>query len=161
NNRAGAANRIRDAPLAFEIVDEAVYARGIERAAADKQRLNGEGLAQLRAFEIFRDEVPNAAMAAERGEARDLPDHRQWIMEWAIREFREACVEQLLGMLEHTQITVAIARLDAPHLAERFFKRAPIIEGGAVLIEVKAIPRGKRLQRKVILAALAEECEQL
>jgi hypothetical protein len=46
DQRAGAAHRVPHAPLALEVVDHRVDAGGVERVAADEQRVEAEALAQ-------------------------------------------------------------------------------------------------------------------
>ena len=80
----GAAHREKHTVRALQIMNQPVNAGGVERVAADQQRLDRESLAQLVVLQEFFDQTPNGAVAAQADQAGDHPQHGAQTVEWLV-----------------------------------------------------------------------------
>ena len=152
---AGAAHREEHAVSALEVVDEPVNAGGVEGVAADQQRLDREGLAQLVVLQVGFHQTPDGAIATQPDQARDQPKHRPEFVERLGRQLGEADVEDAFGVRQQPQVAVPVVRRDAPDFSQRIVQRAAIVEVIAIG-KTEAVPRRQRNQLNVIGQSLAE-----
>jgi hypothetical protein len=126
---------------------------------ADQQRLDREGLAQLRVAEVVAHHLPDAAVGAQLGQTRDLLRHRRQLMERRVSQLGEPDIVDPPAMFDHAQIAVAVFRLEPGDLAQCILDGAAVIEMRAVLI-VEPVPGAERPELHIVFAFLAEQREQ-
>ena len=144
----------------FQEVNQAVYAGGIERIAADQQRLDRKRLAKIIAVEATTDHLPDRAPGAKAKQVRNLAQHESKAVKRCIRQHLEADLVDVPGIVQQSPIAFHIGWIDAPDLIECLVQGSAIVEPGAVP-ELEPIPQVQRYQLHVVLHPLPEQFEQL
>ena len=155
----GAAAGEPDAPLAFEVVDEGVKTRGVERVAADEEGLDAEEHAQGRIAQVTADEIVNGAVATQANEIRQDADHVRESAEGFGGEFGKACVVEFTGFFEKAEVSALVERIEFGDFAQGVFDGAAVVEGAALVVD-HAIPRFDREEFDVVGAIFTEEGEE-
>ena len=131
---AGAAVGIVNAPLTLEVVDQHIKRRGIERIAADEQRVERETAAQKFIFDEFGHVAVDAAIALQADQIRRDLEHVRHMQEGFVDE-RHARLEDLFGGFDEAGIAFFVGRVPLVDLAEDEFVIAVVVETATVVIE--------------------------
>src|SRR5689334_2159997 len=110
--------------------------------------------------DVFAGHLPDSPPGTELHHRRGAADHRHHGVKWLVAELGETDIEDPPRMLEESQVTVAVGRVELADLLERLLDRPAVIEVPAV-VEDDAVPWIQRHELYVIFPPLAEQCEQL
>ncbi len=133
DQRAGAAAREPHAPLLLERVDQRVDRAGLERVAADEQRVEAERLAQLRVLDVAADHRIDRAERLVAHQLRGGLHHRPEVEERLVTELLIAFAEDVLAIVEEALVPGDVLRVLGLDLGEQRLVVVRIVEDIAVL----------------------------
>ena len=157
---ARAAHRKKDPVGAFQIMDQGINAGGVKRRAAEQQGLDRKGPAQLVVLQVLADPLPDALVASEPGQSRDLLHHGHELVKGLMREAGEADLKHGSGVGHQRFIAGAIGRTDTAYLGQRVGHAAAVVKPVAIG-EMKPVPGVERPEFNMVPAPLIEQCKQL
>ena len=140
---AGAAAREPHAPLLLERVDQRIDAAGLERVAADEQRVEAKRLPQLLVVDVARDDRIDRAEGLVLHEAGRRLEHRLEVEERLVAELEIALAEDTLAIFQKLAVALDIARRLLGDLREQRLVVVRIVEHRAILPQ-QAVERRDR-----------------
>ena len=149
HQRAGAAHGVVHAPPLLQIVDQAVERGGVERIAADEQRMKAQREAQFRAFHPVRDIGVDAVVPAQPQQPWQHGDHLVDLVKRLVRHFRKGEIVDALAVAGEAVIARQIVGRDAGDLGAHRRRVAGAVHHVAV-VEADLVERVEPLQRHVL-----------
>ena len=132
DERTGAALREPNAPAPLQRVDQGVDGRGLERIAADQQRMERESLAEMLVLDEARHERIDVAVAFELHQRRRYLDHRAEIEERHGPEPDIALLQHGLREGQEPPVTRDVARRHGRDLTVELRLVVGVVEGEAI-----------------------------
>ncbi len=129
---AGTTFREMHSPTLLEGVDQRVDGRGVERVAADEQRVEAERLAQVLVLHEPRDHAVHAAIALQPDQLGRGLDHAGKVEERHAAELDVTFLEHLLRVHEEAPIAVDVSRAFGADLRRGLVRIVAVVEGVAV-----------------------------
>ena len=155
-----AAHGEMDAPLALEEADEGVDRRGLERVAADEQRMEAEDLPELVALDVLGDHPVHGAVALQLHHLGHDLGHVPQLGERHVRELLEAHLKDVAAHVVEPLVAFDVARREPAHLLDHVVGVAGVVEHVAV-VEADSIKRRDRPQVDIVRHLLAAQLPEL
>ena len=155
----GSAERVVDAPLPLQPVDEHVDGAGLEGVSADQQGLEGEDLPEPLILHEAGDEAVDRLVGAEPDHVGDDTEHLADTVEGAVCELQVADVEDLLRLGDEPLVVVDIAGVDGADVGEQTLFVSDVVEAGAV-VELDAVEGIYRDELEVVFTLAPDEFEE-
>ena len=124
----GSAERVVDAPLPLQPVDEHVDGAGLEGVSADQQGLEGEDLPEPLILHEAGDQAVDRLVGAEPDHVGDDAEHLADAVEGAVCELQVADVEDLLRLGDEPLVVVDIAGVDGADVGEQPLFVSDVVE---------------------------------
>ncbi len=159
DQRAGAALRKEHAPLPLQRMDQRIDRRCLERVAAHQQRMEAEGLAQLRVLDEARHHAVDAAVALELDQLRRHAHHAAEVGKRHMPELHVAFLQHGLGIGKELAVARHVGRRLQADLAVEFGLVVRIVETVAVF-PAQPVERADRQHRRIVFQPAARQREQ-